>query len=29
MAPLDQTYQAPPVTRQAQGELLRLDGVSF
>ena len=29
MAPLDQTFLAPPVTRQAQGELLRLDGVSF
>ena len=29
MAPLDQTYLAPPVSRQAQGELLRLDGVTF
>lgn len=29
MAPLDQTYLAPPVPRQAQGELLRLDGVTF
>ena len=29
MAPLDQTYMAPPLSRLARDELLRLDGVTF
>lgn len=29
MAPLDQAFLAPPISRLARGELLRLDGVSF
>lgn len=29
MAPLDQTFLAPPIARLGRGELLRLEGVSF